>query len=203
MCEKAGGKILTLLDVSIPGGGSDGQFFCFTQTLKLRKLTPEDQFDSTWKQFTQACVDVFGKVTAVAELHESGDVHYHGFIKWDDSLLATTVRWKKMSLTVCGLGFYKIKVCQDYPGWCTYIRKDIEETCRILNRSPILRDDFEVFKEFGPAFYVPKDVIIVRQSKKVSDCFIKSKYNSRVVAKRNRAHPAAHRSAATAPGKRP
>lgn len=170
MCESEGNaKILALLDASIPGG----QHFCFTQTLQLRKLSPEDQFDSTADSFVRVLHETFGDCTVVTELHESGDVHYHGFIKVDASLMAVQFRWKKMSLKVAGLGFYKIKVTDNYPGWCKYIQKSVPEVFDLLCRAPILRDDFKVFEGFDSELFRPQ--VTAKRQVTVKDCFIKQR----------------------------
>lgn len=135
------------------------QYYAFTQTLNNRvlgrKLAPV-QYDLTYQHvIDQYRKSTGGAITCIAELTEAGDVHYHGVITAPGMCLdKTRYRVSQCNKSSKLLGFKKIKLCDDVPGWVTYITKSLALTYELLGRRPIVCDQFGLiptgqFKSFG------------------------------------------------------
>lgn len=140
--------------------------FAFTVTLKpnLYCDEPHQQYDKTYSQLIQILKSKGSFVTCVAELTKSYNLHMHGIIKFDmknvehksrNLMLRFTNLFRKHKL----FGFVNIRQIDDFPKWKEYISKDIHETRSLLNRPPILIDNYEIFDNMnGIEYYFQDDM---------------------------------------------
>lgn len=97
------------------------------------------------------------KVTLVAELTKSQDIHYHGIVTLPLSMkirdhkifIRDIFRYKPKAGPLRNdlkkyLGFIYVKEIDDN-GWSQYLRKGFAEFEQSLDRKPILRDDHNIF----------------------------------------------------------
>lgn len=146
MCEFRD-SVIPLLD-----GITRRNRFAVTNTLKLRDLDSDVQFDGTHADLVNKVCKTFGKFTCVAELTQNADVHYHGMIEADMSLMVATRKFAALFRADKRFGFVSVKLVDNEPGWCEYLRKSVKETKEALDRPPILIDHFDVFKDWDSVY---------------------------------------------------
>jgi len=128
-----------------------------TTSGRFKDKTSEDQFDEICDYFYQ---DVFWvlahiKLSLIAELHkDKSSVHVHGVIQFDMDHVPSKYLYYPCRLVHDHLkkskiwGFSCFKQIEDENYWVqTYIKKDLQDTNRIINRFPVIKDDFDYFKE--------------------------------------------------------
>lgn len=128
-------------------------FFTITLQPNLYKLTADEQYDKTTPELIVMLKLLSEKFTLVTELTKSLNVHWHGIIQLGDKKnpFVNMFRGDKM------FGFVNISPIRNESQVYEYIRKDLENTAKELNRRSILRDDYNVFSNkekcmFGTSF---------------------------------------------------
>lgn len=124
--------------------------YAFTLTLKpvMYKYTSEEQYDKTYllafKHVRSRCVDL----TMVAEHTKAFNIHYHGMLKFPwQAGCDPRKKFVDSFRNHPFIGFVNIKQIEDEPGWIDYIKKDLKQTRDMLNRPPIIADDFTVLQD--------------------------------------------------------
>lgn len=123
--------------------------YSLTVTLKplQYKEFAEKQYDNTCMYLINKLTMLNCQYTLVAEMTKACNIHYHGTIEFlkchknqhHRKYLIDHFRNDKM------IGYVCMKQITDEPGWIEYIKKDIVGTTEVLNRRPILKDDFDYF----------------------------------------------------------
>lgn len=82
--------------------------------------------------------------TVIAELTANKNVHFHVLLKVDlNKLPPKTTPIKHISnLLKEDFGFIKLKQCTDYPGWTTYMQKQMFQTSYYIH--PVVQDDYDM-----------------------------------------------------------
>lgn len=117
-----------------------------TVTLKSqhKKLDAEGQYVLTKDKLLGRLKDC--KVTVIAELTSNFDVHYHAILKVPLRKCGKKHPLRYIKDVFRGeFGFTCVKEVDSYDGWATYLKKDIEETSKVIY--PILKDDYDIFDE--------------------------------------------------------
>lgn len=118
--------------------------FYFTVTLKpiMYKMDVDRQYDETANELTVYLKSISEKLTIVAELTKSMNIHFHGIME--------TVHTKRQFINAFRndkkFGFVQCTVMNNYEKCCEYIGKDIKETTEVVGRRAILIDNFSVFE---------------------------------------------------------
>jgi len=115
-----------------------------TISRKLRKLTPEEQYDRIKLLLPKV---MYGcEYTLITELHKDMNTHYHGIFRMQLPIQGRTVvrsitdRIRKID----DLGFYVIKQIDNFGVWSDYIQKAITQTALSIARPVILQDDYQI-----------------------------------------------------------
>jgi len=124
--------------------------YAFTLTLnpRLFSKTPEEQFDAT-RSAIDSLTFSGARVTAIFELTNSFNVHYHGLVDFEYVKDRNYIKllhdyFRKLPL----LGSQRcIKVVDDYQGWVDYMFKELGRTSADTMRFPIVRDDLQAVPE--------------------------------------------------------
>lgn len=120
-----------------------------TITLKpnLFKDPAELQYDRTYKEVYKVVSSLCTSCTIVAELTKSQNIHYHALLD------VTTLHYNYRKHFVDAFrrshhfGFVHVTQTTDDVGWKNYMKKDLTETKRSINRPPIICNDIEIFDE--------------------------------------------------------
>lgn len=150
--------------------------YAITITFKqaFRRFTTVDQcrIGSSVKHMIELQPGV-NRLTLVCELTKSDDLHLHGTIDFDLSIVRDcTVYWNDMwrvgnlprprinsnEFSLHYVGFTTIKPIEKESGWITYIQKDLTRFHEKTAQKPIWADDFEYFSaeqilSYGNPFY--------------------------------------------------
>lgn len=123
--------------------------YAFTVTLKPKRWfdwPAEEQYDATAMPLAEYLKTIGCKVTLVCELTKAYNVHYHGIITLplvkNANLMKRFVDSFRRSKDY---GFVNIKPIDNEIGWIEYINKSLADTCKSINRRPIIIDKFNVF----------------------------------------------------------
>lgn len=118
---------------------------------RFRDLTSEDQFDQISEYIYLNLKDKGIRWTLLAELHKDmSTVHVHGIMKLDLNTLPRKYkgyppRYVTDLMKKCKFfGFTVIKAVEDYNGWVEYILKNVKQTQTIINRHPLIIDDYNL-----------------------------------------------------------
>lgn len=123
--------------------------YAFTLTLKpsMYKYTSEEQYDRTYllayKHVKSRCV----YVTMIAEHTKAYNIHYHGIITFVMSKSCPKKKFVDSFRNHPFIGFVNIKQMENDQGWLDYIKKDLKATREMINRPPIIADDFTVLTD--------------------------------------------------------
>lgn len=94
------------------------------------------------------------RVSVIAELHKSNDVHYHGLLELKDHIardrFINRLRLRKI------FGRRSISQLIHYSTWCEYMNKDTKITRDIIG-DPIVIDDFNVYSDVQYRFIPTSD----------------------------------------------
>lgn len=123
-------------------------FVTFTLQPKLRRLSAWEQFDCTSqhinKKLRQCYTNV--KLTLIAELHRSFDIHYHGIFSCDLPLtrksLAHTMR--QLFRTDPMIGRLDCQQMVNHQQTVDYIIKNCCCTAKEIARHPVVVDDYKL-----------------------------------------------------------
>lgn len=130
----------------MPSAGNTSVKYAFTITLqpKLYRYKPEEQYDKTYMHIAKVLKALNSRVTLVAELTRSANIHYHGVIQF--------INFKpKSNLTVSFhnafrgdkyAGFIKIIPIDNESKWIEYISKDVTDTTETIIRPSIILNEF-------------------------------------------------------------
>lgn len=121
--------------------------YAFTLTLpsRLYHMTAEEQAEATI-DIIKGCRLGQARALTVMELTSSFNLHYHGVIDflYEPALVSNYAKlfsdWIRKQPKLGKM--FKIKVCDDLPGWLAYIFKNIQYTWEAVHRDPVVRDDF-------------------------------------------------------------
>lgn len=125
--------------------------FSLTLTTKgpFRKKDPSDQFDELRTILTH--LPPFVKATLIAECHQDYTVHVHGIFsidlavapsKYNDTPRKFLYDYYRSSKII---GFMKIDQITSFDDWVNYLKKNLKETYKALNRFPIIIDNYSIF----------------------------------------------------------
>lgn len=117
--------------------------FFFTVTLKpiMYKVDIDKQYDETANELEVYLKSISEKLTIVAEITKSFNVHYHGIMKGNTTkrqFINAFRNDKKFGFVQCTMLVHWEKCCQ-------YISKEVAHTTQEIGRRAILRDDFDIF----------------------------------------------------------
>lgn len=117
----------------------------FTVTLKpqMYHFKATEQFDKT-APYMKSILRGF-EHTTVAELTMMHNIHYHSIVNL--SVADKVVVLDRLRLYHKELGRSSLSLVQFYDSYRLYLTKSIQNTIGIVNRDPVLQDDFEVFKK--------------------------------------------------------
>lgn len=137
--------------------------YSFTVTLKPIVCTapPEYQYDRTYLEIIKRLRCLNCKITCVAELTKNYDIHYHGIISFNVLSKSYEKDFKDLFRSSRIFGYNYIKQIDDMPGWSQYIGKDLNSFRDIMNRPPILIDEYNIFETIKNDF--------IRQIELISD----------------------------------
>jgi len=139
--------------------------YAFTVTLQpqLYKSSIQDQYDNTYLELSKRLKCLASTVALIAECTPNKNIHYHGMIqfhvKTKDHILDFVDLFRKSKI----FGYKNIKQIEDESGWLEYITKDVLHTRSILNRPPIILNEFdtnETLKGFEYDLQYLDDIII-------------------------------------------
>lgn len=117
-------------------------FFTVTLRPNMYRFTADEQFDKTHGELIIMLKILSEKFTLVTELTKSLNIHWHGIIRLGDkkSPFVNIFRGDKQ------FGFVQLSPITHSEGKVyEYLRKDLANTVKDLNRRPILSDDYKVF----------------------------------------------------------
>jgi hypothetical protein len=117
--------------------------FALTITLKpqIYRETAEEQYRQT--AYNVAKLFSKCKLTLIAELTQSCNIHYHGIIAVPITISSQPRKYifdqiRKYSK----LGKTTVVQMTNYEGWSDYLSKDLQETSKTVY--PIIKDDYEI-----------------------------------------------------------
>jgi len=145
---------LYILDTSMAGFK-----IAITITLnpKLRRYDTPDQYDLTYEAVVDALREVFPgcEISLIAEMHKTHDVHYHGVIRLKKALseLNASYKIRQAFRNHQKFGYCCLKTLMDESKWIDYLSKDLTPFRELVDRPPIVMDDFEYFKDQPPALH--------------------------------------------------
>lgn len=116
-------------------------FFTVTLQPKMYKFTADEQYDKTVNELLIILRILSEKFTVVTELTKSANVHWHGIIQMGDKKTPFVNMFRGDSQ----FGFINISPIKSMEQVYNYIRKDLENTSKELNRRSILQDKYNVF----------------------------------------------------------
>lgn len=121
--------------------------YAFTLTLKPKIFAqePEDQYDKTSAHASARLKTLSDQFTLIAELTKNYNIHYHGIIKFPLSKKDLMKEFYKCFRTDLIIGFVNIRQIDDMPKWTEYISKDLDRTCKAINRRPLIYDNLCIF----------------------------------------------------------
>lgn len=139
--------------MTIPGISPKATAYDFAITVTfsrlLKKLSSQQQFDKT--EDITSFFRIFPKVTCIAELTKSSDIHYHAILQPSKPMSLDQMNYFINNRSKqYGYGFCVTKLVDDYAGWTQYITKDISLTQSLLDRNPIKRDDYNLIPPIFP-----------------------------------------------------
>lgn len=110
---------------------------------------PPAQFDETKHHVLEAIQRAFSntKITMIAELHKSTDVHYHGILSCDLPISRQTIPYKFMNIWRNSKLIGTRNECEqinDYDKVASYITQDIPETSKLLGVNPVVIDQYRL-----------------------------------------------------------
>lgn len=116
--------------------------FSFTITLKpsMYRDEPEIQYDKCIYNLYTLLKSLTNNFTLVVELTQSMNIHMHGIIE-----LHHKKKWYTTFRKSDIFGFTVCREITDMVKWKEYISKSLEETYKVLNRRPIINDDYNVY----------------------------------------------------------
>lgn len=130
------------------------QHYACTITLqpKTRKLSAEDQYEKYAHEVVLYDLQkIFPrcKLTLVAELTKSYDLHFHGIIQFDRRYIRKNQCIERMFRDRLRLhpiiGFVMLKVITDHNIWLDYITKSQDDFKQDLLLNPVIVDDYYHF----------------------------------------------------------
>lgn len=124
--------------------------YAFTITLgkSMYKLEPSVQYDYVVEDIVTRLSSISSKVTLVAELTKASNIHFHGIIKFKDSLKPFRLQFNNLFRNHKYIGYVHLVQITEWSAWTEYIQKELIETKDSLNRPPILLDGHDVFLEY-------------------------------------------------------
>lgn len=116
--------------------------FSFTVTLKpcMYRYEPEEQYDLVKNHLYITLKQLSNNFTLVTELTQNMNIHFHGIIE-----LYHKKKWYSVFRKSDKFGFTSCREISDMEGWKKYISKDLQLTLDMLERRPIINDDYKVF----------------------------------------------------------
>jgi len=123
--------------------------FTITLSRRMRLLPAEQQYDKT-RHIIDSLRFQEARVSCIAELHKSYDIHYHGIVdfRYTPNIPSYPKLLHDYFRMQPELGVMRdVKPIDDEAGWQEYILKDLEKTNLEISRFPILRDDFRLVPE--------------------------------------------------------
>lgn len=127
----------------------------FTLHPKVRRFSAEEQYEKYAHQVVSQYVStVFPgcKMSLVAELTKSYDLHFHGIIQFNMSQLRANCnvpRWfREKFRNHPVIGFVCLKAMTEDSIWIEYISKALKEFKDDLNLNPVITDDYNLFDKY-------------------------------------------------------
>lgn len=130
--------------------------YAFTITLKPKRMfqqEPEKQFDETMYHLVGLLESINSKYSMVIELTKSFNIHYHGVIKFPlhdnngeyDCMKTFYSLFRKDSK----IGYVYLKQVTEMSIWIEYLCKDLYKTNQCVGRPIIIKDDYNLFKQYS------------------------------------------------------
>lgn len=129
---------------------SESVKYAFTVTLKPRAFVePGDvQYDKASYGLYKHLKALCRALTLVAELTKNCNIHYHGIITFTNASIKNVKRFHDSFRGNSIFGYVNIVQITDLNGWVDYLKKSIHDTCCVIERPPILCDEFNVLSDF-------------------------------------------------------
>lgn len=124
-------------------------FFTVTLLPIMYKKDIDKQYDETANELYVSLKLLSEKITLVAELSKSFNVHYHGIIRLDGSKR----KFVNMFRGDKKFGFVNLSPIKSESKVYAYISKDIKISTEELGRRAIIRDDYNVFSNRDRMLY--------------------------------------------------
>lgn len=127
--------------------------YSLTITLKpkLYSFGVEQQYDLAKPIVTNLNI---GKMTCVAELTKSYNVHFHMLLERDTTLQCIGSKGRPISFehfiankfrNSDTIGFFQLKKIDNKQGWIDYMSKDIQKTKEDMGRRVVVIDEFDIY----------------------------------------------------------
>jgi len=136
--------------------------YSFTITLQPRLFvkTIEDQYDITFVEVCRKLNSLISTHTIIAEITPTNyNIHYHGIIKFHRPSKSHMKDFKDVFRGSKMFGFTQIRQIEDFGGWVEYIMKDLYITKDILNRPPIIVDEYDILNTMKVDGMIQYDII--------------------------------------------
>lgn len=118
--------------------------YSFTVTLQPKwfKFTATEQYDMTFTPLYQILSSLSARFGCIAELTKAFNIHYHGVITFnlDENNKLYMKAFNDAFRKSLFFGFVNIKQITDEQGWINYLKKDLLDTKKLINRPPIIND---------------------------------------------------------------
>lgn len=125
--------------------------YAITLTLRphMYRLNPEIQYDHTYLEIMKTIKDLNTTCYLIAELNKNFNVHYHGKIQFHTKEYNHMFKFKNAFRSNKYIGYVDIRQVTDDKGWDDYLSKELVKTKTLLDRPPIIIDDFEACIELN------------------------------------------------------